>query len=148
MGSDRAEHVTEIEAPIETVFEAITDYESLPEWMAFIKECFVHERDSNGMGSLVEFVVDLKVKKVGYTLRYSYDAPHTVAWDYVEGDVKSIDGGYTFEELDDGLTKAHYALEVDTGFYVPGPIKRTLSGQAMRDSLNQLKERAEELAQS
>jgi len=148
MGSNQAEHVVEINAPIETVFSVITDYESLPEWMTFIKECFVHKRDSNGMGLVVEFLVDLKVKKINYTLRYSYEAPNVVAWEYIEGDVKSIDGGYRFEQLDSDLTKAHYSLDVDTGFYVPGPIKKTLSGQAMRDSLNQLKDRAEELAAS
>src|SRR4051794_25563401 len=38
-----------------------------------------------------------KVRQVSYTLRYSYERPRLITWDYVDGDVNSVDGEYVFD---------------------------------------------------
>ena len=60
-------------------------------------------RDGDGRGTLVEFVIDARLREVRYVLRYAFDEPHAIRWDYVEGDVRSVDGDFTFETVDGGL---------------------------------------------
>ena len=124
-------------------FDKITDYETFPEWQSAVKEVDVLSRDDNGRGRDVRFVIDAKVRQVSYTLRYTYDAPHLVTWQYVDGDVKSVDGEYSFEGRDDGTTLATYELDIDPGVWLPGPVKKMLTDQVMKRSVEDLKRRVE-----
>src|SRR5215210_7651180 len=45
MGLNWAEHTVEIDAPIETCFDAIVDYESFPAWQGAVDDTQVLERD-------------------------------------------------------------------------------------------------------
>jgi ribosome-associated toxin RatA of RatAB toxin-antitoxin module len=132
-----------IEAEPAVCFEAITAYETFPEWQAAVKEVHVLSRDERGRGRDVQFHIDAKVRQVSYTLRYSYEPPHLITWDYVEGDVKSVDGEYVFEDQLDGTTRATYALEIDPGVWLPGPVKKMLTDQVMKRSVEDLKRRVE-----
>jgi hypothetical protein len=76
-------------------------------------------------------------------LRYSYERPRLITWDYVDGDVKSVDGEYLFEDQGDGTTRATYSLEIDPGVWLPGPVKRMLTEQVMKRSVEDLKRRVE-----
>ena len=143
MGAKRAEQEVEIEAPPEEVFAAITDYETFPDWQSAVKECEVLERDAEGRGSTVAFAVDAKVKEVRYRLRYHYDFPRRIWWDYLEGDVKSVDGSLDLEDLG-GRTRATYRLEIDPGVFLPGPLRRVLVDQVMRGFVRELKARVED----
>ena len=136
-------HSLVIEAEPGVCFDAITDYETFPEWQAAVKEVDVLSRDKQGRGRDVRFHIDAKVRQVSYTLRYSYDAPHSITWDYVDGDVKSVDGEYLFEDLGDGTTKATYALDINPGVWLPGPVKKMLTDQVMKRSVEDLKRRVE-----
>ena len=144
MGAKRAEQTVEIAGTPEDCFAAITAYETFPDWQAAVADCEVLERDAEGRGSVVEYTVDAKVKRVRYRLSYHYDEPHGITWDYLEGDVKSIDGHYAFEDLGDGRTRATYALEIDPGVFVPGPLRKVLVDQVMKGSVADLKARVEE----
>src|SRR3954453_5804545 len=110
MAPKRAEHSLVIEADPRICFEAITDYETFPEWQAAVKEVEVLSRDDAGRGRDVRFAIDAKVRQVAYTLRYSYEAPQQITWDYVDGDVRSVDGEFVFEPRSDGTTLATYSL--------------------------------------
>jgi uncharacterized protein YndB with AHSA1/START domain len=143
MGAKRAEHSLVIEAPPQECFEAITDYETFPDWQAAVKSVAVHSRDADGRGRDVEFHIDAKVREVSYTLRYSYEAPHSITWDYVDGDVKSVDGEFVFEDRRDGTTLATYSLAIDPGVWLPGPVKKVLTDQVMKRSVEDLKKRVE-----
>jgi ribosome-associated toxin RatA of RatAB toxin-antitoxin module len=136
-------HSLVIEAEPGVCFDAITDYETFPEWQAAVKEVDVLSRDKQGRGRDVRFHIDAKVRQVSYTLRYSYEAPHSITWDYVDGDVKSVDGEYVFEDLGDGTTKATYALDINPGVWLPGPVKKMLTDQVMKRSVEDLKRRVE-----
>ena len=68
--------VAEIDAPPQACFDALTDYERLPEWQRAVRAARVLERDDQGRGTVVEYEVDAQVKRVHYRLRQVYDEPH------------------------------------------------------------------------
>jgi ribosome-associated toxin RatA of RatAB toxin-antitoxin module len=136
-------HSLLIEAEPAVCFDEITDYETFPEWQAAVKEVNVLSRDEGGLGRDVRFTIDAKVREVSYTLRYSYERPHLITWDYVEGDVKSVDGEFVFEDQGDGTTLATYSLDIDPGVWLPGPVKKMLTDQVMKRSVEDLKRRVE-----
>ena len=75
MGLNWAEHTVEIDAPIETCFDAITDYETFPSWQGAVVDTEVLDWDEAGRGKRVRLFIDAKVRKVDYTLDYRYDEP-------------------------------------------------------------------------
>jgi hypothetical protein len=136
-------HSLLIEAEPAVCFDEITDYETFPEWQAAVKEVDVLSVDSAGLGRDVRFVIDARVRVVSYTLRYSYEQPQLVTWDYLEGDVKSVDGSFSFEGQGDGTTLATYSLDIDPGVWLPGRVKKMLTEQVMKRSVEDLKRRVE-----
>jgi ribosome-associated toxin RatA of RatAB toxin-antitoxin module len=136
-------HSLLIEAEPAVCFDEITAYETFPEWQAAVKQVDVLSRDDEGRGRDVWFAIDAKVRQVSYTLRYSYERPHLVTWDYLDGDVKSVDGEYVFEDQGDGTTLATYSLDIDPGVWLPGPVKKMLTDQVMKRSVEDLKRRVE-----
>jgi uncharacterized membrane protein len=137
----RAEHSAEIEAARENCFAALLEYETFPDWQRAVKSVEVLNRDSAGRGRDVEFVIDAKVKRVRYVLRYSYEPPGWIGWEYVEGDVKDVAGEFVLEQADDGVTLATYRVELDPGVWMPGPIKKVLTDQVMKGAVDDLARR-------
>ena len=122
MGLNWAEHTVEIAAPIETCFEAITDYETFPSWQSAVVDTEVLDWDAQGRGKRVRLFIDAKVRKVDYTLDYRYDEPKRIEWDFVEGNgINDADGHYLFEDLGDDRTRATYKLGLEVGIPLPGP---------------------------
>jgi ribosome-associated toxin RatA of RatAB toxin-antitoxin module len=145
MGVTRADEEIVIDAPPPAVFATITDFERIPEWQKAVVATRVLERDSDGLGTRIEFHIDVKVRRLRYVNDYSYDEPHGFDVRLVEGDLKDIDATYRFDDLGDGRTHVRHALAVDPGIFVPGPIKTMLTGRMLRDVLTELKTRVEEL---
>lgn len=137
----RAEHSAEIPAAREVCFAALLEYETFPDWQRAVKETTVLSRDDDGRGRDVEFVIDARVKQVRYVLRYSYDPPGWIGWEYVEGDVKDVGGEFVLEQADDGVTLATYRIELDPGVWLPGPIKKVLTDQVMKGAVEDLRRR-------
>jgi uncharacterized membrane protein len=136
-----AERRGEIDASPEDCFAALLDYESFPEWQRAVKSVEVLERDAEGRGRDVEFRIDAKVKEVRYVLRYSYEPPERIAWDYVEGDVKDVSGEFLLEAADGGGTLATYRIALDAGVWMPGPIRKVLTDQVMKGAVDDLARR-------
>ena len=132
-----------IDAPPQACFDAITDYETFPDWQDAVESVEVVSRWPDGLGREVAFRVDAKVKKIEYRLEYSYEPPHCVTWEYLGGDVKDIDGSFEFEDQGDGQTLAVYSVALDAGVWLPGPVARVLNGQVMKRSVEDLKRRVE-----
>lgn len=145
MGAHRAQHCECIAATPQACFDAITDFETYPQWQSAVRECRVLDREKDG-ATLVETVIDARVRQVRYVLRYHAQAPGRLWWDYVEGDVKSIAGGYDFDDAGDGATHATYRVAIDPGRFVPGPVRRLLAGPVMRTSVRELRQRVESLS--
>jgi hypothetical protein len=102
----------EIEAPIERCFAIAADVERAPEWHGSMKAAEAIEHDADGRPLLVETKQDALVASVSFCLRFSYDEPWGMRWTRVRGDLKSLEGEWIFEELDGGLTRATYNLEI------------------------------------
>ena len=84
MGMSWAEHTEEIDAPIDVCFDAIVDYESFPGWQGAVDSVKVTSRTKDGLGEDVHLFVDAKVRKIDYVLRYRYDRPTEIRWDFVD----------------------------------------------------------------
>jgi uncharacterized membrane protein len=138
-----AEHQIEIAADPRACFDALTEYETFPEWQSAVKSAEVLTRDGDGRGQDVAFEIDARVRTVSYTLRYSYEPPHRIGWEYVDGDVRDVDGEYVFEDRGDGTTLATYSLALDPGLWLPGALARVLSEQVMKGQMAELKKRVE-----
>ena len=130
-----------IAAPPDKIIEALTDFETFPDWQAAVMECEVLERDAEGRGSLVRMKVDAKIRKVDYVVRYSYDLPHALSWEQVSGDLKENTGNYTFAPREDGGTDVTVDIVAEVGFFVPGPMKKLIREQSLKNSLRELKKR-------
>jgi hypothetical protein len=149
MGLNWAEHSVEINAPIETCFAAIIDYETFPKWQGAVVDTEVLDWDSKGRGKRVRLFIDAKVRKVDYTLDYSYDEPERIEWDFVEGNgINGADGHYLFEDLGADRTRATYKLGLEVGIPLPGPVARRAHKTTLKGSVDDLKKEAERRAAS
>ena len=137
-GECRAE---EINATPQECFDALTDFERLPDWQAAVRSVTVLERDSAGRGTVVEFEVDARVKKVRYRLRQVYDEPRRIGSEYLGGDFRDFTGEWRFVALADGRTRAELDLRIDPGRFVPGPLRAVIADVVMRGALSDLKRR-------
>jgi ribosome-associated toxin RatA of RatAB toxin-antitoxin module len=133
----------DIGATPQECFDALTDYERLPEWQGAVKAARVIERDAQGRGRVVEYEIDVRVKKVRYRLRQIYDEPHRLASEYLGGDFRDFSGEWRFLERDGGGTRVELDLRIDPGRFVPGPVRSAISDAVMRRALRDLKAHVE-----
>ena len=146
MGVKRAERQIVVQGTPQQCFDALLDFETYPEWQQAVRDCEVQSRDGKGRGQRVWFEVDAKVKRISYTLDYSYEEPHLLTWQFVGGDVRDIDGEYVLEDRGDGTTLATYALRIDPGIWMPEEIASALRDQVVQSSVEDLKRRVEDPA--
>ena len=139
----RAERQIVIEAPPQACFEALTDYESFPDWRGAVRSADVISRDREGRGREVAFEIESEGRPIRYTHEYRYEEPHLVAWRQLDGDVEDVDGEFVLEDRGDGTTLATYALRVDAGMWVPGAVAQLLDDRAMQGAMEDLKRRVE-----
>jgi ribosome-associated toxin RatA of RatAB toxin-antitoxin module len=138
MGSFNASSTVEIEAPVAACYAIAADLERAPEWQRSLQSVEVLERDAEGRPVLVETVSDASVKTITTKLRFGYTPPGAISVHQEKGDLKALDGGWTFEDLGGGRTRATYALDADPGrmlgMLLRGPVvdkvKQVLVGEA------------------
>jgi ribosome-associated toxin RatA of RatAB toxin-antitoxin module len=147
MGMSWAEHSVDVDAPIDLAFDAIVDYESFPGWQNAVEQVEVIDRTPEGLGQTVRLFVDAKIRKIDYTLRYGYERPTHIEWDFVEGNgMRNVDGVYTFEDLGAGRCRATYKLGADPEVPVPGFVLKRTHKQLVQRSVEDLKREAERRA--
>jgi len=146
VGAKRAERQIVVQGTPQQCFDALLDFESYPDWQEAVKDCEVRSRDGKGRGQRVWFEIDAKVKRISYTLDYSYEEPHMLTWEFVAGDVRDVDGELVLEDQGDGTTLATYGLRIDAGVWMPGNIASILNDQVMQRSVEDLKARVETAA--
>lgn len=129
MGKLGGQASTEIDAPLERVWAVVEDVLSAPEWQGGLLSMEALETDAQGRPTLVETVNDAKVRQVRSRVRFAYDGPTRLTWRQEKGDIKSLDGAWTLEDLD-GRTRATYELEGDPGrvlgMLVRGPVEDSI----------------------
>jgi uncharacterized membrane protein len=132
-----------VNAPVDKIVEALTGFDEFPDWQSAVMECEVLERDDEGRGTRVRMKVDAKVKKVEYIVRYSYDLPNGLGWEQESGDLQENTGVYRFSPREDGGTDVTVDIVAEVGFYVPGPMKKLIREQSLKNSMRELKKRVE-----
>lgn len=143
-------HTLEIDAPIERCFEIASDIARAPEWQGAMRSADVIDHDADGRASLVDAQIDSGVTKNRFCLRFTYDEPTEVRWTRESGDLKSLDGWWTLEDLGDGRTRATYSLEIGLPRAlkllvktVKGPARSKVEELLTERPVKGLKERAE-----
>ena len=133
----------EIAAPVGVCFEVITTFERYPEWFSAVSEANVLERYPDGLGKIVEYFMDMFLKRIRYVLESEYEQPSRLTWHSVDGDIESIQGSYDLEPIDKTHTRATCRQAVTVGFWVPGSIKKMIEQNALKQSVLEFKAAAE-----
>ena len=126
-----------IPRPREEVIAVLTDFEAYPDWSGAFSEARAQEIGPDGRANTVAFAIDITIRTVRYTLAYTYDLPGKFSWRMTEGDLTSVEGFYELTEDESGtVCTCHQSVE--TGFWIPGPLRRIAEGSALRNSLEEL----------
>lgn len=137
----------EIDAPLDRVWALVQDVESAPEWQGGLKSMHALERDGDGRATRCEAETDAKVKTVKSIVRFTYEGPDTLRWTQEKGDLKSVDGSWTLEDLGGERTRATYSLEVDLGrtlsLLVRGPVVDVIRHMLVGARAGELKKQVE-----
>ena len=143
--ADFVERELVIDAPPSTVFDAMIDFDSLPQWASGINQV-VDETPPGSSTRVIRFNSGVMGINVDYTLAYTLVRPTRVSWVSVAGAVKRIVGEYRLTPADAGSTRVNYRLEVDAGFSIPGPVRRAVNGLVVGAALPALKRHVESKA--
>lgn len=134
----------QIDAPQSACFAAILEFEHYPDWFSAIESAKILERDKAGVGRIVEFYIDMRIRRIRYVLEYAYKKPGELSWHSIDGDVESIEGRYTFKKLSPASTQAACRQEIRLGFWVPGPLRKIAERSALNQSVSEFKTAVEQ----
>jgi ribosome-associated toxin RatA of RatAB toxin-antitoxin module len=138
---------TEIDAPLDRVWSIVADVESWPQWQNTLSAVDVEERDAEGRPSLCEVIFDAGVQTIRTLQRLRYEPPHLVSFSQEKGSLKSLHGSWRLEDIEDGRTRATYALDVEPGgmlsMLVRGAVEERLREVLVTRLPGELKARAE-----
>ena len=144
MGGSASE---EIDAPLDEVWAVVEDVLAAPEWQGGLVAIRALERDVENRPTLVETENDIKVRTVKTQVRFGYEAPTRLSWVQEKGDLKSVEGSWTLEDLGGGRTRATYTLDSDPGrmlgMLIRGPVEAAVRGMLVNARPGELKSRVE-----
>jgi polyketide cyclase/dehydrase/lipid transport protein len=137
----------EIDAPLDEVWTVVEDVLSAPEWQGGLVAMSPLERDGDGRPTLVETQNDIKVRHVKTVVRFRYEPPSSLSWSQEKGDLKSVEGSWTLEDLGAGRTRATYTLDSDPGrvlgMLIRGPVEAAIRAMLVNARPGELKARVE-----
>jgi uncharacterized protein YndB with AHSA1/START domain len=128
-----------VSAPPATVFETMTDFESMPEWQGPLRECVVESRDEHGNAIEVAYTISTPIRPVRYRLRHQSRKPDYVSGKLIDGDVKGFRGEWRFEATADGGTAVRCEMAIDPGFWVPKRVGSLLHETVLKRAVRDLK---------
>ena len=144
MPTYEADYGTAIAATAHDAFAVLTDYERLPEWQRSVLRCQVLRTGTGGLPSEVRYEADVKVRRVTYVLLHTYEPPHRILSEYLEGDFRRFEGDWELSPRDGGGITARLWLRIDPGLPVPGPVARMLHQRVLRGAVEDLRRRLED----
>jgi hypothetical protein len=137
----------EIDAPLDEVWVVVEDVLMAPDWQGNLMAMSALERDAEGRPELVETKNDLRVRHIETQVRFRYEPPTLLSWTQEKGDLKSVTGSWSLEEIGEGLTRATYTLDADPGrvlgMLIRGPAEAAILAGLVHARPGELKERIE-----
>jgi carbon monoxide dehydrogenase subunit G len=137
----------EIDAPLDEVWAVVEDVLTAPDWQGGLVAMSALERDADGRPTLAETENDIKVRHVKTRVRFHYEAPTRLSWTQEEGDLKSVEGSWTLEDLGAGRTRATYTLDSDPGrvlgMLIRGPVEAAIRAMLVNARPGELKAHVE-----
>ncbi len=137
----------EVDAPIDAVWAVVEDVLIAPRWQGGLVAIEPLERDAEGRPTLVESESDVKVRRVKTQVRFSYEPPTRLSWTQEKGDLKSVDGSWSLEDLGDGRTRVTYTLDSDPGrvlgMLLRGPVESAVMAMLVNARPGELKAHVE-----
>jgi uncharacterized protein YndB with AHSA1/START domain len=137
----------EIDAPVGKVWAVVEDVLMAPDWQGGLVAMSALERDAEGRPTLVETENDVKVRHVKTRVRFRYEPPTRLSWTQEKGDLKSVEGSWTLEDLGEGRTRATYTLDSDPGrvlgILIRGPVEAAIRAMLVNARPGELKARVE-----
>jgi hypothetical protein len=142
--ADEARESIHIQASPNQCYAVAIDFDRYPDWATDVKKVKVLERDAEGRGTQVRYVIQALGKAMSYILAYDYsDAPGGFSWKLATADfLRQLDGSYSFD-AEDGGTRVGYVLAVDITVPLPGFMKRAAAGMIVDNAMKQLKQYVE-----
>lgn len=135
-----AQQTIDVDVSPEAFYAVIADVERYPEFLPAIENVRVLRREGDVVEA--EFTLHL-ITHIDYTLQLTGTPPTGLIWTLLEGGLVANTGSWTLEPLPDGGTRAHYAVRVEVGMFVPGAILTRLVGRELPATLQAFKARAE-----
>ena len=144
--AQRATESIVVRAPVDVVYEVVTDFARYGEWVSELKYVEILDRDTAGRALDVAFRAAAFGRSTSYTLRYDYSrAPEELNWTQTDGDLaESLHGQYRFEAVGDA-TRVTYDLEVELLVPIPTFVRTRAAQRIQSQALSELKARAESL---
>ncbi|KAA1399762.1 SRPBCC family protein [Aeromicrobium ginsengisoli] len=136
-----------IDAPAATIMDVIADFGSYPGWATGVKAADVVDAGDGSRAKQVHFILDATPIRDEYDLGYTWDGNTSVSWSLVEKGsmLKSMDGAYILEPVDDSSTRVTYQLAVDVSIPLLGMLKRKAEKVIIDTALKGLKKQVEAL---
>jgi ribosome-associated toxin RatA of RatAB toxin-antitoxin module len=129
-----------IAAPIERVWDAITDYDRYKEFMPFTRESTVRRREGDTVLFYTELAVPLK--KVWYEIELKLDRPNwSTRWRLEDGSIEANEGSWQLERYGEGETAAQYTLYVEIGVPLPAFLVNRFTKGSLSSLLQAVRER-------
>ncbi|QDE84123.1 MULTISPECIES: type II toxin-antitoxin system RatA family toxin [Myxococcus] len=130
-----------VNAPIEKVFDVITQYERYPEFLPEVKGIRTENRKGNTVD--VHYKVDV-LKTINYSIHVTEERPTRMSWSYIKGEfMKDNQGSWVLEPEGEGKTKATYTVEMALGALVPKSVVSALVETSLPKMLDAFKRRFE-----
>jgi ribosome-associated toxin RatA of RatAB toxin-antitoxin module len=98
-----------VAVPRERFFAIVCDYDRYPEFVPSVKSC----RARRGPGGVeADYLLDLGIKTIAYTLRLSEEPPHRVTWSLLRSDWMKVSNGSWELTEEGGKTRALYSVDI------------------------------------
>jgi uncharacterized membrane protein len=139
--SDFSSSTITIDAPLETVRQALFDLEKYPEWSNSIKSVEAIARDDQGRITKAKMTIDAGMMKDRVILDYDWSgAPEKLSFTLDDADLLTgMDGAYTIKSLDEDSTSITYELTVSLSMPIPAMMRQKAEKTTIDQALAQLK---------
>jgi hypothetical protein len=146
--SGRASATVRIHARREVVWSLIKSCSEAVRLVPGLVTCDVLETAPDQSWQIIRHVLDYSwyVPRLSYEIRANYEYPSRVSIERISGDLRVLSGSWILQR-DGDYTIAHYAVDLEPGFWVPRWIVRVALRHDLPKMLRALRARAESVQQ-